>query len=128
MDLGVECYDTLLKKPNHILQLIPFNSNRKRASTAVEVPGEDKVRVFCKGGPEVVFKYVSEIIDTNGNRIKLTEGKKEEIMKKIVIDTFAKKAFRTLLVAYSEFSIDEYKRLEAANNQFASESDREVLE
>jgi magnesium-transporting ATPase (P-type) len=66
MDFGVECYETLLKKPNHILQLIPFNSNRKRASTAVEVPESDRVRVFCKGGPEVVFNYVSSMIDSNG--------------------------------------------------------------
>lgn len=68
------------------------------------------------------------MIDTNGNQVKLSEGKKEEIMKKIVTDTFAKKAFRTLLVAYREYSIDEYKHLEAANNQFSSESDREALE
>jgi magnesium-transporting ATPase (P-type) len=45
-----------------------------------------------------------------------------------VTDTFAKKAYRTLLVAYREYSIDEYKILEAANNKFSSESDREVLE
>lgn len=68
------------------------------------------------------------MFDTNGGLIKLTEGKKEEIMKKIVTETFAKKAYRTLLIAYREYTMEEYKRLEAANNQFALESDREVLE
>lgn len=46
----------------------------------------------------------------------------------MVTDTFAKRAYRTLLIAYSEISKDEYERQERANNNFAKEEDREVLE
>lgn len=49
-------------------------------------------------------------------------------MKSIVVNTFAKKAYRTLLIAYREYSIEDYQKLEAENNGFATENDREVLE
>lgn len=49
-------------------------------------------------------------------------------MKNIVVNTFARKAYRTLLIAYREYSIEEYQQLEAENNGFTTESDREVLE
>lgn len=32
-------------------------------------------------------------------------------MKEVVTDTFAKKAYRTLLVAYREYTMDEYERV-----------------
>jgi magnesium-transporting ATPase (P-type) len=38
MDVGVPCYEKLLAKVPHILQLIPFNSSRKRACTAIRRP------------------------------------------------------------------------------------------
>jgi hypothetical protein len=49
-------------------------------------------------------------------------------MKKIVTDTFAKKAYRTLLIAYREYSAVEYERIKDQHNGFASEADREALE
>ena len=58
----------------------------------------------------------------------MTPEAKQKILKEIVTNTFAKKAYRTLLIAYSELSKDEYERLRAANNNFHSEKDREVLE
>lgn len=79
------------------------------------------VRVYCKGGPEVVIKYVSKMFDTNGNAVPINQSKKDEIMKKIVTDSFAKKAYRTLLIAYREYTIQEYNRIKDQNNGFASE-------
>ena len=38
MDVGVPCYESLLAKISNILQLIPFNSSRKRACTAIRRP------------------------------------------------------------------------------------------
>lgn len=49
-------------------------------------------------------------------------------MKSIVTDTFAKKAYRTLLIAYREYTIQQYEELLERNNGFSSESDREALE
>lgn len=49
-------------------------------------------------------------------------------MKDIVGDKFAKQAYRCILIAYHEMPIDEYESIKAANNDFAKEEDREVLE
>ena len=43
-------------------------------------------------------------------------------------NSFAKKAFRTLLIAYADMTLDEYEKLKASNNDFKAERDREVLE
>lgn len=52
--------------------MIPFNSVRKRACTAIKNPNDDKmIRVFCKGGPEVVIKYVSKMHDKEGNIVQI---------------------------------------------------------
>jgi hypothetical protein len=37
----------------------------------------------------------------------------EEIKRKIVAETFAVKAYRTLLIAYSDYTEEEYQRLKA---------------
>lgn len=67
MDLKVPCFETLLKKDDYILQLIPFNSSRKRASTCIRHPKDPNlVRAFCKGAPEIVLKYVSRMYNSNG--------------------------------------------------------------
>lgn len=50
------------------------------------------------------------------------------MLKNIVIETFAKQAFRTLLIAHTSYTVEEYERIKAANNNFHSEKDREVLE
>lgn len=41
---------------------------------------------------------------------------------------FAKQALRTILMAYRDFSEEEYETIKAENNDFATEEDREVLE
>ena len=58
----------------------------------------------------------------------MDEQARNRILKEIVTNTFAKKAYRTLLIAYAELSKEEYERLAAENNNFHSEKDREVLE
>ena len=49
-------------------------------------------------------------------------------MKKVVAETFAVKAYRTLLIAYADYSEEELQRLQQANNNFEKEADREALE
>jgi magnesium-transporting ATPase (P-type) len=49
-------------------------------------------------------------------------------MKKIVVETFARKAYRTLLIAYRDYTMGEYNNLKAMNNDFTTEANREVLE
>ncbi len=44
------------------------------------------------------------MFDKSGQVVYIDEAKKQEIMKKIVADTFAVKAYRTLLIAYADYS------------------------
>ena len=45
-----------------------------------------------------------------------------------VVKQFASKCYRTLLVAYVDYDINEWKSLKRNNNNFLSESDRETVE
>jgi hypothetical protein len=66
--------------------------------------------------------------DKSGNIIPIDNQTKEYLTRKIVADTFAVKAYRTLLIAHADYTYDEYLRLKDANNGFQHESDREALE
>lgn len=109
--------------------MIPFNSSRKRAATCIRHPQNPRlIRAFCKGAPEIVFAYVNKMFDRNGQVVFIDEAKKTEIMKKIVSESFAVKAYRTLLIAYADYTEEEYQRLKSQNNGFEKEADREALE
>ena len=43
-------------------------------------------------------------------------------------ETFAVKAYRTLLIAYADYTEEEYMILKGQHNNFEKESDREALE
>lgn len=66
--------------------------------------------------------------DKDGNKKDLGKQHKDNILNNIVTNTFAKKAFRTLLIAYTDLTVQEYEALMSENNNFHSEKDREVLE
>jgi Ca2+-transporting ATPase len=101
--------NTLLNKDKAILHIIPFNSSRKRAATCIRHPYNPNIsRAFCKGAPEVVLQYVNKMFDKQGQIVYIDEAKKEEIKKKIVSDSFAVKAYRTLLIAYADYTEEEY--------------------
>ena len=68
------------------------------------------------------------MFDRNGEVVFIDETKKQEIMKRIVGETFAVKAYRTLLIAYADYTEEEYLRLKAQHNNFEKEGDRESLE
>jgi Ca2+-transporting ATPase len=110
------------------LEIIPFNSKRKRACTAVLHPSiPDTVRVFLKGAPDVILDFCDRTFDAEGNIIDLSEKAKDDIIHKTV-KGFADKALRTLLVAYTDISVHEFENMKSSNNGFAHERDREVLE
>jgi hypothetical protein len=48
------------------------------------------------------------MFDKQGQIVYIDEAKKEEIKKKIVSDSFAVKAYRTLLIAYADYTEEEY--------------------
>lgn len=49
-------------------------------------------------------------------------------MKSVIKEQFAVRAFRTLLIAYKDLSIQEFNDIKRNHNNFKEEKDREVLE
>jgi Ca2+ transporting ATPase len=125
----LHAHEIIRKKEENVLQVIPFNSGRKRACTAVRHPDlPNTIRVFVKGAPEIVMEYCQYYFDKDGNRCELTNSKKEYILHEIVTNTFAKKAYRTILIAYTDVTTSQYESMKSQSNDFATERDREVLE
>jgi magnesium-transporting ATPase (P-type) len=76
---------------DRIVASIPFNSKRKKATTAIVLPGQDKiVRVFVKGAPDFMLDICDTFIGSSGQNETLTATKRDEIMNYVVKDNFAK--------------------------------------
>lgn len=123
MAAGISVQDIIREKEGKILQTIPFNSRRKRASTTLSLNSKDnsKVRVFLKGAPEIVIEYCNSYYDASGTKQELNEEAKNKILSEIVTATFAKKAYRTLMICAKDISQQDYEQLKADNNNFKSE-------
>ncbi len=55
------------RKADNILDSLPFNSKRKRATTAILLPDGNTVRIFTKGAPEICVELCDYYIDNAGN-------------------------------------------------------------
>jgi magnesium-transporting ATPase (P-type) len=82
---------------------------------------DSMVRVFLKGAPEIVIDYCTSYYDASGTQQELTEETKNKILSDIVTATFAKKAYRTLMICAKDISLQDYEKLKAENNNFKGE-------
>jgi len=55
-DVGCEELISHRKNPGFKIFDIPFNSSRKRATSVIQLTN-GKIRIFCKGAPEVVLEF-----------------------------------------------------------------------
>ncbi|KAI9599809.1 hypothetical protein KEM48_006338 [Puccinia striiformis f. sp. tritici PST-130] len=101
----------------HMLQMIAFNSSRKRMSTIVRCP-DDKIRLLCKGADSIIMS-------------RLKPDQDEDLKRRVNqdLESFASDGLRTLLIASREVSEEEYLEFQQEYKQ-ASDSigkDREEL-
>jgi magnesium-transporting ATPase (P-type) len=82
---------------------IPFNSSRKRQTSAVRLTNGN-VRVFLKGGPDFIIDKCSHTLDAQGKAVPLSEEQKLDLMNVTVVKQYASKCYRTLLVAYCDYT------------------------
>lgn len=73
-------------QPGFFELAIPFSSARKRQTTAVRLQN-GTVRVFVKGGPDLILESCSRQLNSKGEIIQLQEGDRSEITA--VIKKFA---------------------------------------
>ena len=128
LESGVPCEELISnrKNPGFLIFDIPFNSSRKRATSVIQL-SNGKIRVFCKGAPEVVLEFCESFHAEGGALKSLSEKKKEEIVKKTVKD-FADKCYRTLLVAYLDLDQNEWDNMKRNNNNFIEADDKAAVE
>jgi magnesium-transporting ATPase (P-type) len=131
------------------ISVIQFTSSRKRASIVVRNPEKEgtdhEIRVYCKGAPDMLFEYTTNVLCADGSIQSLEDetavpmelmnpGEDDTTMDthkglfERTVKKFAKQAYRTLLITYKDMSMEEYERIKSENNDFAKESDKDVLE
>ncbi|CAH2058510.1 unnamed protein product [Thlaspi arvense] len=87
------------RKEHKILKIEPFNSDKKKMSVLIALPGGG-ARAFCKGASEIVLKMCENVVDSNGETVPLTEERIADISD--VIEGFASEALRTLCLVYKD--------------------------
>ena len=87
-----------------------FTSRRKRMSTILTDIDDNEYRydkrLHVKGAAEIVLNTCSHYLNENGERIELTEAKKDEIIND-VITKMAENALRTICLAYKDLKESE---------------------
>ena len=91
-----------------ILQVLEFDSSRKRMSVIVEDMQTNEIILFCKGAETTIFPRCS-----HGDIKSCKE----------IVDDFARKGWRTLALAFKTLSLTKYssieKKLRKASNDVA---------
>lgn len=60
--------------------------------------------MFVKGGPEIVIEHCTKQINSEGKEVDLSAMEVQDIIGVKVVKQFAQKCYRTLLVAYVDYS------------------------
>ncbi|CAD8075591.1 unnamed protein product [Paramecium primaurelia] len=103
----LECADNFnynfseYRPSDKILRQIPFNSKRKKMSTAVYNPKTRFIRVYTKGASEIVLNQCIKMVGPNGVEQILDQKAKDQIYNDI-IQAFASESLRTIAIAYRD--------------------------
>ncbi|CAK80242.1 unnamed protein product (macronuclear) [Paramecium tetraurelia] len=103
----LECADNFnynfsqYRPSDKILRQIPFNSKRKKMSTAVYNPKTQFVRVYTKGASEIVLNQCIKMVGANGVEQLLDQNARNQIYND-VIQKFASESLRTIAIAYRD--------------------------
>jgi ATPase, P-type (transporting), HAD superfamily, subfamily IC len=86
-----------LASQNKLVRTLPFTSDRKMMSVVVQT--DTGYRLYTKGAPDVLLQNSQNILQ-NGEIIPSSQSKQFEE----IVDNYAKKALRTLAVAYRDLT------------------------
>ena len=94
---------------------IPLNSERKRST--IVLPHGDGFRIYCKGAPEKVIEYCSNMVYAGGEVGPLTDEAKTQLLD--ARQAFANQALRVLLVTYRDVSAGEWEEIKNSEDREA---------
>ena len=89
--------------------------------------GGNRIRVFCKGAPEIVIEKCSNYIGENGQVKPMDQQYRDHCTGKIQLD-YAKKCLRTLLVSHVDYTRQQWDNLSSQNNNWETTEDMENVE
>lgn len=121
MHSGQNIEEMIESKKSRIEMEIPFDSKRKRQTTAVRLQGEEGegVRLFVKGATEIVMGLCSQCIHEDGEAVELSDEIKDSVLGDDgVLKQFARRSFRCLAVCYRDFTEDEWAAKMEENGNF----------
>lgn len=106
-----------IQKEFEILNILEFNSSRKRMSCIVKIPGynpgdEPKALLICKGADSIIYSRLS--VESGANDETLLER------TALHLEQYATEGLRTLCVAQREISWNDYENWNAKYNVAAS--------
>jgi len=78
-----------------LLNIIEFNSTRKRMSVIVQDPRNNSITLFCKGADNIIYERLKE--ENENSSLTLSH-----------LEEFANEGLRTLCIAYRKITEEEY--------------------
>jgi phospholipid-translocating ATPase len=97
-----------------VLNILEFNSTRKRMSSIVRMP-DGRIMLYCKGADSIIYS-------------RLKKGEQPELRRTTAehLEMFAREGLRTLCIAQKELDPEEYRKWNAEHElAAASVTDRE---
>ncbi|OWM81911.1 hypothetical protein CDL15_Pgr007950 [Punica granatum] len=91
-----------MKSESTVLQVFPFNSEKKRGGVALKVDSE--AYIHWKGAAEILLASCTKYMDLNG-QLQSIDGEKE--FCKEAIDDMAARSLRCVAIAYRPFDVEK---------------------
>ncbi|KAI9245704.1 hypothetical protein BDA99DRAFT_447769 [Phascolomyces articulosus] len=90
-----------------ILNVLEFNSTRKRMSVILKPHDSDKIILLCKGADSIIYERLCEEF---GGQTELQKSQEElRESTSVHLEDFANEGLRTLCLSYRFISMEEYK-------------------
>ncbi|XP_030971545.1 calcium-transporting ATPase 9, plasma membrane-type-like [Quercus lobata] len=113
----------LARSDSMILQVFPFNSEKKRGGVAVKL-NDSEVHIHWKGAAEIVLSACTGYLDSNGCLQSIEEEK--EFFKEAIND-MSVRSLRCVAIAYRSYELDKVPTDEENLAQWALPEDDLVL-
>ncbi|KAL0915702.1 hypothetical protein M5K25_016140 [Dendrobium thyrsiflorum] len=120
--LGMKFDDTRSK--TSILNVFPFNSEKKRGGVAVHVAGSE-IHVHWKGAAEIVLASCTRWLDSNGVPQEMTPNQMDAFKRSI--EDMAEASLRCVAIAYRLYEMEYIPKEEERDSWALPESDLILL-
>ncbi|ORX49075.1 phospholipid-translocating P-type ATPase [Hesseltinella vesiculosa] len=94
------------RKAFDILNVLEFNSTRKRMSVIIKPHDSDRIVLLCKGADSVIYERLCDDFGTQHDLEQSQQRLRDDTLKHL--ELYANEGLRTLCLSYRFISMDEY--------------------